>query len=114
MGLFSKSSSAAVTESEVLEALRVVEDPDLHRDVVSLGMIKDITIAGKNITFTFELTTPSCPIKGELERQAREAVQQLVGEGNVTVKMTARVPEAPHKQNGEVLRGVKNTIAVAS
>jgi len=112
MGLFSKSSSLA--ESDVLEALRVVNDPDLHRDVVSLGMIKDVAIKGSHVSFTFELTTPSCPVKGELEQQARSAVEQIAGPGNVTVKMTSRVPNGTQKQNGQVLPGVKNTIAVAS
>lgn len=112
MGLFSKSSS--LTESDVLDALRSVIDPDIHQDVVSLGMIKDVAIKGSTVSFTFELTTPSCPIKGELERQARVAVENIAGAGNVNVKMTARVPQAPHKQNAQVLPGVKNTIAVAS
>src|SRR3954468_2750203 len=112
MGLFSKSSSFA--ESDVLEALRSLNAPDLHRDVVSLGMIKDVAIKGSNVSFTFELTTPSCPVKGELEQQARTAVEEIAGAGNVSVKMTSRVPQAPHKQNAQVLPGVKNTIAVAS
>ncbi len=113
MGLFSKSSSS-VSQSDVLDALRTVIDPDIHRDVVSLGMIKDVMIDGKTVHFTFELTTPSCPIKGELERQATQAVEAVAGAGNVHVKMTARVPQGPQNSSGEILRGVKNTIAVAS
>src|ERR1700722_6693181 len=103
MGLFSKSSS--ITESEVLDALRVVQDPDLHRDVVSLGMIKDIAISGGNVSFTFELTTPSCPVKDQLEGQAKAAVERIAGEGNVQVKMTSRVPESAHKSEGQMLPG---------
>jgi ATP-binding protein involved in chromosome partitioning len=112
MGLFSKSASLA--ESDVLDALRNVIDPDIHRDVVSLGMIKDVAVKGSKVSFTFELTTPSCPIKGELERQATEAVEKVAGEGNVEVRMTARVPQGPHKAAGEILSKVKNTIAIAS
>jgi ATP-binding protein involved in chromosome partitioning len=114
MSLFSKSSPAPFAESDVLDSLRSVLDPDLHRDVVSLGMIKDIQIEGKRVSFTFELTTPSCPVKGELEAQARRAVEQVAGEGNVNVRMTSRVAQAAHKTSGEVLPHVKNTIAVAS
>jgi ATP-binding protein involved in chromosome partitioning len=114
MGLFSKSSSSTITESDVLDALRAVQDPDLHRDVVSLGMIKDIAISGSNVSFTFELTTPSCPVKDQLEGQAKEAVERVAGAGNVQVKMTSRVPESAHKSDGQMLPGVKNTIAIAS
>src|ERR1035437_586706 len=114
MGLFSKSFSSSVTESDVLNALRSVQDPDLHRDVVSLGMIQDVTVKGSKVSFTFELTTPSCPIRDQLEREAREAVERVAGVGNVEMKMTARVPQAPHKASGEILQGVKNTIAIAS
>ncbi|HEY3875886.1 MAG TPA: iron-sulfur cluster assembly protein, partial [Candidatus Kapabacteria bacterium] len=71
MGLFSKSSTSELSESAVLDALRTVNDPDLHRDIVSLGMIKDIAIQGKNVNFTFELTTPSCPVRDELQNQAQ-------------------------------------------
>ncbi len=99
----------------ILDALRAVQDPDLHRDVVSLGMIQDIAISGGNVSFTFELTTPSCPVKDQLEGQAKAAVEQIAGAGNVQVKMTSRVPQAHAKQQGgEVLNGVKNTIAIAS
>ena len=114
MSLFSKLSPSSISESDVLEALRSVLDPDLHRDVVSLGMIKDVRVEGKQVSFTFELTTPSCPVKDQLEQQAREAVEQIAGAGNVKVKMSARVAQAPHKTPGEVLPLVKNTIAVAS
>ncbi len=118
MGLLSKFSGSngktSLTESSVLEALRTVNDPDLHRDIVSLGMIRDVRIEGGNVSFTFELTTPSCPVRDTLERQAQQAVELIAGEGNVKVNMTAKIPQAPHKQQGEVLSGVKNTIAVAS
>lgn len=103
-----------MTESDILRALGSVQDPDLHRDVVSLGMIKDIVIKGSKVSFTFELTTPSCPIKGELERAALEAAESVAGAGNVKINMTARVSQAPHKATGDILPGVKNTIAIAS
>ncbi len=118
MGLFSKSSkpasnSASFTEADVLAALSNVIDPDLKKDVVTLGMIKDLRIDGEQVSFTFELTTPSCPIKDQFERDVRSAAETVAGVGNVKVNMTARVSQ---KAGGgsSVLPGVKNTIAVAS
>ncbi len=114
MGLFSKSSSSEFTESDILDALRTVNDPDLHKDIVSLGMIRDVAISGNDVSFTFELTTPSCPVRDELQNAAQSAVERIVGARNVKVNMASRVAQAPHKPQGEVLQGVKNTIAVAS
>ncbi len=115
MGLFSKSSSSIITESDVLDALRTVLDPDLHKDIVSLGMVRDVTVSGENVSFTFELTTPSCPVRDELQNAAKSAVERIAGTGNVEVKMTSRVPQGTRKQGaGEMLEGVKNTIAIAS
>jgi ATP-binding protein involved in chromosome partitioning len=115
MGLFSKSPTTTVTERDVLDALRSVNDPDLHKDIVSLGMIRDVTVSGENVSFTFELTTPSCPVRDELQNAAKSAVERIAGTGNVEVKMTSRVPQGTRKQGaGEMLSGVKNTIAIAS
>ena len=63
----------------MLDALKVVRDPDLHRDIVSLGFIKDLTIDGGRVAFTIELTTPACPVKDQMRDQARAAVLQLPG-----------------------------------
>src|SRR6266487_928099 len=90
MGFFSKNNTT-ISEAEVLDALRSVIDPDLHKDVVSLGMIKNVKTGGDKISFTFELTTPSCPLKDQLEREARTAVEKIAGEGNVKVEMTSNV-----------------------
>src|SRR5258707_14258816 len=64
----------SVPQSTVLEALKVVQDPDLHRDIVSLGFIKELTIDGGRVAFTIELTTPACPVKDQMGDQARAAV----------------------------------------
>jgi ATP-binding protein involved in chromosome partitioning len=120
MGLFSKSSKASgfteagFTEADILAALSTVIDPDLKKDVVTLGMIKDLKISGDQVSFTFELTTPSCPIKDQFEAQVRGAAERVAGVGNVKVNMTARVSEKAGRAAGGVLPGVKNTIAVAS
>jgi ATP-binding protein involved in chromosome partitioning len=105
----------ALTETHILEALRVVKDPDLHRDIVSLGFVRDVQIRGNDVAFTIELTTPACPVREELKAAAVNAVHdQIQGVGAVDVTMNSRVTAHENKQKTDVLPGVKNTIAVAS
>ncbi len=74
-----------LNEGNVLEALRSVKDPDLHRDIVSLNFVKDVAIRGKDVSFTIELTTPACPVREELKVCVRTAVRESIeGVGNVT------------------------------
>jgi len=102
-------------ESSILESLRIVRDPDLQRDIVSLGFVKDLRIQGKDVSFTIELTTPACPVREELKVAAIRAVRESVeGVANVTVAMTSKVTRHENQQKSDVLPGVKNTIAVAS
>jgi len=102
-------------ESSILESLRIVRDPDLQRDIVSLGFVKDLRIQGKDVSFTIELTTPACPVREELKGAAIKAVRDSVeGVENVTVEMTSKVTRHENQQKTDVLPGVKNTIAVAS
>ncbi len=63
-----------VTEAAVLDALRAVKDPDLHKDIVALGFVKNLSIDGGRVAFTIELTTPACPVKDLMQDQARVAV----------------------------------------
>jgi ATP-binding protein involved in chromosome partitioning len=105
-------ASAAVTEQEVLAALSRIQDPDLRRDIVSLGFVKDVVVDHGKVSFKIELTTPACPVKSEMERQARELVAALPGVEQVQVSMTSSVrPVAP---SAPLLPGVRNVIAVAS
>jgi ATP-binding protein involved in chromosome partitioning len=113
MGFFSKNNST-LTETEVLEALRSVIDPDLHKDVVSLGMIKNVKIEDKSLSFTFELTTPSCPLKDKLENDARVAVTSVAGERAIKINMSSNVAMQQGVNKPTALQGVRNTIAVAS
>src|SRR5215467_8716815 len=83
-----------VEQGAVLEALKVVRDPDLQRDIVSLGFIKDLKIDGGRVAFTIELTTPACPVKDQMRDQARAAVMQIAGVQTVDVQLSARVREA--------------------
>src|SRR4051795_8912428 len=104
-----------VEQRAVLEALKVVRDPDLQRDIVSLGFIKDLRIAGDRVAFTIELTTPACPVKDQLRDQARAAVMQLPGVSSVDVAMSARVREAVSADGTrQSIAGVKNVIAVGA
>jgi ATP-binding protein involved in chromosome partitioning len=104
-----------VEQNVVLEALKVVTDPDLHRDIVSLGFVKDLKISGGQVSFTIELTTPACPVKDQMRDQARAAVMELSGVSSVDVHMTARVREAIGADGGrQALPGVKNIIAVGA
>ena len=105
-----------VEQASVLEALKVVQDPDLHRDIVSLGFIKDLRIDSGRVGFTIELTTPACPVKDQMRDQARAAVMAVPGVSSVDVQMSARVREALAGGEGgrAPLPGVKNIIAVGA
>ncbi len=104
-----------VDSPTVLEALKVVKDPDLHRDIVSLGFIKDLKIEDGRVAFTIELTTPACPVKDQMRDQARAAVMGIPGVASVDVRMDARVREAASVDAARSpLAGVKNVIAVGA
>jgi ATP-binding protein involved in chromosome partitioning len=104
-----------VEQGSVLEALKVVKDPDLHRDIVTLGFIKDLKIDGGQVGFTIELTTPACPVKDQMRDQARAAVLQVPGVSGVDVRMSARVREAVGADGArQSVPGVKNVIAVGA
>ncbi len=103
-----------VTAEDILQALRVVKDPDLGRDLVSLGMIENINIDEQNnVSFTIVLTTPACPVKEQLKRQAESVVSALPGVRAVNAEVTSRVMKGTMNQR-EGIPGVRNTIAVAS
>ena len=106
----------AVEQAGVLDALKVVQDPDLHRDIVSLGFIKDLNISGGKVAFTIELTTPACPVKDQMRDQARAAVLAMPGVTDVSVNMTASVRTTGIGGEGPraALPGVKNIIAVGA
>src|SRR5437867_206905 len=102
-------------EAAILDALKVVHDPDLHRDIVSLGFIKNLKIDRGSVSFTIELTTPACPVKDQMRDQARAVVMQVPGVASVDVQMTARVREAVGLEGGRTpVAGVKNVIAVGA
>ncbi len=106
---------ATVSEAQVLDALREVLDPDLHKDIVTLDFVKDVRIDGGKVEFGVELTTPACPVKEQLKTQAESVVRKIPGVEHVQVEMSARVTSSkPLMGNKGVIDGVKNVVAVSS
>jgi len=99
-----------VTKAAVTAALSQVQDPELHRDLVSLNMIKDIEISGSTVALTVELTTPACPLRQQIQRDVENALLALQGVDSVEVTMGARVPEDKKIKD----LAIKNIIAVGS
>src|SRR6187431_2419616 len=107
--------AATLDRDAILHALRVVVDPDIRKDIVTLGFVKDVAIAGSRVSFTIELTTPACPVKDQLRDQAATAVRSLPGVSDVDVKLSAVVRSASAPETGRPpIAGVKNVIAVGA
>ncbi|QCR20994.1 Mrp/NBP35 family ATP-binding protein [Pontibacter sp. SGAir0037] len=104
----------AITKEDILKALSYVEEPDLGKDLVTLNMVEDVQVEGKQVSFTVILTTPACPLKDMIRNACVNAIHMMVDkEAEVTVNMTSRVTSA-RTDNAAVVGGVKNIIAVAS
>src|ERR1700733_1056257 len=107
--MFGKKSTG-LTEQDVLAALKGVKDPDIQRDLVDLGMIKDIQIGDSSVTLTVKLTTPACPLKAKIEGDVREALVTRLGtELTYVINMTADVRGKGVVEKGDI-PGVKNVI----
>lgn len=100
--------------SRILEALRRVPEPELNKDIVTLNMVKDVTVTGSSVSLTFVLTTPACPLKEEIEKSIRNELLKLDGVESVQIKMEASVPQVRDMQGHEGIPGVKNIVAIAS
>ena len=106
--------SKKITEQEVLNKLSKVLDPELHKDLVSLGMVKNIHVSDNNdVEFTIELTTPACPLRNSIESEAKRAVMEIDGVNQVKVHESARVVQN-QKLKEKVDIDVKNIVAIAS
>jgi ATP-binding protein involved in chromosome partitioning len=103
----------ALSEATIIQALSHVQEPELGRDIVSLDMVKSIAIDDTKVSFTIELTTPACPLKDEIEANARQAVRDL-GATDVAITWGAMVRRAAPRQAEQLLPNVKNVIAVGS
>ena len=99
---------------DVLNKLTTVIDPDLKKDIVSMGMIKDLELKSGNLKFTLELTTPACPFNDEIEQDVRNAIKELDEIKNFDMNVTAKVMEGRDLAADEAMSTVKNIIAVAS
>ena len=99
---------------DVINKLSTVIDPDLNKDIVSMGMIKDLDLNSGNLKFTLELTTPACPFNEQIESDVRKAIDELDGINNLDMNVTAKVMEGRSLDADEFMKGVKNIIAVAS
>lgn len=100
-----------ITEQQILDALRNVEDPDLKKDLVTLNMIENLRIQGNQVSFSVVLTTPACPMKTMIENACRNAIMHLVSKDiELNIQMTSRVTSLPQS----LLPNIKNIIVVAS
>lgn len=102
-----------LNSGKILAVLATVQEPELHKDLVSLNMIRDVEVKDGNVKFTIVLTTPACPLKSRIEREAREAVSSLEGVASVQIKMDSNVPN-DGRARGIVELPIRHAIAVAS
>lgn len=102
-----------LTQASVLAALSKVQEPELHQDLVTLKMIQNLEIQNGSVQFTIVLTTPACPLRGRIEKEAREAVMAVSGVSDVKIKMDAQV-RSDGRARGLLSLPVKNVVAIAS
>jgi ATP-binding protein involved in chromosome partitioning len=101
------------TKESIMKALSKVQEPELHQDLVTLNMIRDLEIDGGKVKFTVMLTTPACPLRGQIEKESRQAVMAVKGVESVEVKLSSDVPN-DGRMRGLVNTTIKNAIAVGS
>jgi ATP-binding protein involved in chromosome partitioning len=102
-----------ITPESILAALGKIQDPELHKDLVTLNMVRDLEIKSGTVSFSIVLTTPACPLKTSIENSARQAVLAVPGVKTVNIKMDSSVP-ADGRLRGLLQLPVRNAIAVAS
>lgn len=103
-----------VTEEQVLDSMRGIIDPDLDKDIVSLGFIKELKIKGGKVSFTIELTTPACPVKEMFREQCTQAVQAIPGVKSVKVELSAQQRQRPPGRDSSTLSRIDTVLAVSS
>jgi ATP-binding protein involved in chromosome partitioning len=102
-----------VSREQVLDALRVVKDPDLHKDIVTLNFVKEVRVEGGEVDFTIELTTPACPVRDEMKAEAERAVAALPGVTTARARMTADV-KARGGFGRQGVPGIRNIVVVGA
>jgi ATP-binding protein involved in chromosome partitioning len=108
-----KAAPSGVSEDAVMKALSTVIEPELHRDLVSLNMVRNLKLEGNDVSFTIMLTTPACPLRGKMENDARAALAGVPGMGRITINWDANVP-ADRRIGEQIGQNFRNTIAVSS
>jgi ATP-binding protein involved in chromosome partitioning len=105
----------AIKEQEIVEALKRVQDPELHRDIVSLGMVKNLAVSNGKVAFTVELTTPACPLRETIDADCRRALATVPGVSGVEISFGAQVRGSKSGAGQtDLLPTVKNIILVAA
>jgi ATP-binding protein involved in chromosome partitioning len=105
---------ASVTQEAVLAALSKIQDPDLHRDIVSLGFVQNIKIDKADVALDIVLTTPACPVKDQMREEANRLLSAIPGVSTVKINMTSNVTKGRSQVRENYIPQVKNTIAVSS
>ena len=102
-----------ITKEAILNALSKVQEPELHQDLVTLNMIRDLDITDDIVSFMIMLTTPACPLRGQIEKEARQAVMSVGGVKSANIKFDSDVPN-DGRMRGLVKTPIRNAIAVGS
>jgi ATP-binding protein involved in chromosome partitioning len=105
--------SQQTIEQQIMAQLGTVQEPELHRDLVSLNMIRDLAVQGDTASFTVMLTTPACPLKDQIEQEARESVLRVPGIKNVRIRLDSSVP-ADRRISTRMNLDIRNLIAISS
>lgn len=113
MAIFGKKDEKKVEASQVWQTLGTVIEPELHRDLVSLNMVSDLRIEDGSVDFKITLTTPACPLREQIEREAREAVMGVSGVEAVNIRFDADVPQ-DNRLFEQIQLRARNAVAVAS
>ena len=109
-----KTTESTIAQEEILAALSQIKDPDLGRDIVTLGFVKDLRIDGGNVSFAIELTTPACPVRDQMKEDAHRAVRPLPGVERVEVRMGSKVRATSSEGKDKLVPLVKNIVPVGS
>lgn len=102
-----------LTKESILAALSTVQEPELNRDLVTLNMIRNLEINGDKVSFAVMLTTPACPLRGQIEKEARQAVLAVPGVKSVEMRLESDVPN-DGRMRGLVNMPIRNAIAIGS
>ena len=115
MAFFSKKKPAAgASPGDVLSALSKVMDPELGKDLVTLNMIRNVSVSGGAVALDLVLTTPACPMKGRMKAEVEQAVKALPGVSSVVVRVSSDVRAKAPAEGKRPIPGVRNVVAVAS